>query len=99
MARRPFSLAQFLAAGRTKEQLRWGLKKGKYHRIGHGWYVKGPKPPTQLELQVGRMLAADGMASSLVAAKHLGLDGIELPDDHLPRRRRTPVSPEPVLVN
>ncbi|HVV35367.1 MAG TPA: hypothetical protein VHC63_02105 [Acidimicrobiales bacterium] len=97
--RRIFSRREFIAEGHTKKELEWALKVGRIHRVAHGWYLEGGAEPTAFERQLGRMLAADGMATSLVAGRMLGLDGIELRDNDTPRLRCTPVCPEPIRVD
>jgi hypothetical protein len=98
MSRRVFSRRQFLAAGHTDEELEWGVGR-RWVRLVYGWYAEGREPPTPSLMALGRMLAADGEASGLVAGKFLGLDSIEIPSDDIPRRRRGAISPELVLVN
>jgi hypothetical protein len=93
-----FSTAQFISEGGTRHELAWGVDR-RHVRIGHGWYREGPEPPTPFELQLGRQLSAEGMASGLVAAKIAEFDGVVVPEGVIPRRRRAPISPEPVLIN
>lgn len=99
MGRRVFTRKQFFARGGTKKELEWGVTKGRWVHVVQGFYAEGPKPPTPLDVALARMLSADGMASSLPAAKLYDLDGIVVPKTPLPRRRRVPLSPEPVLVD
>ena len=99
MARKFFTTKQFLARGHTERELRDGLAKGRWVRGAHGLYFEGAEPLDNYFRALASMVSSDGKISSLVAAQHFGLDSIVIPACPLARRRRVPVSPEPILVN
>jgi very-short-patch-repair endonuclease len=99
MARKYFTTQQFLARGHSERELRNGITNGQWIRGAHGLYFEGAEPLNAYGRALAAMLSSDGVLSSLVAAQHMGLDSIVIPAGPLPRRRRVPVSPEPVLVN
>jgi hypothetical protein len=94
-----FTTAEFLAEGRTEKELRWGEKKGKWTQAAFGFWLEGPEPADAFEIALAQTVSKNGLAMDLIAARQYGLDGIVIPNDPIARRRRAPVSPEPVLVN
>jgi hypothetical protein len=84
-----FTTADAFARGMTEAELRWRVRTGRCQRVRRGVYVEGGEPPTALERQVARVLAATGVASGNLAAVLHNLDGVRL-DARPVRRRKLP---------
>jgi hypothetical protein len=98
VARTFFTRQQYLDAGHSRSELAWAVKTGRLTRGAHAVYFEGPEPLGAYGKALAQQISSDGQLSSLVAAKHLGLDSIEIPERRVPRLRRTPVTPDLIQV-
>lgn len=80
MPRRPFTKARALAHGITPSALRWGLKSGRWQRIGYGVMLRGGEPPSRLEHALGVLVGSGGVAAWTLAGILHGLDSVVLGD-------------------
>lgn len=84
-----FTTAEARRRGITDDELRWGVRTGRWRRIERGVYGRGPDDPSPLDRALAAVVATGGVASGHLAAVLLGLDGIALqgPDVTLGRQR------------
>ncbi|HEX4906546.1 MAG TPA: DUF559 domain-containing protein [Acidimicrobiales bacterium] len=80
--RRLFTAAE---SGLTSNALRWGEQTGRWVRVQKGVYADGPEPPSPLDRERARVLAAEEAARGGLAGVLLGLDSVEL--DGMPIRK------------
>jgi very-short-patch-repair endonuclease len=76
--RRIFTTADAYNAGLTQSALRFGVRAGRWQRLGRGVYIQGNTPPTPLEKAIGVAIAVGGVVSGSAAAMLHELDYISL---------------------
>lgn len=84
--RRLFTTAD---SGLSIDALRWGERAGRWRRVQRGVYGEGPKPPTPLDRERAKVLAAGTAARGALSGVLHGLDAVVL-DGRPTRRRRLP---------
>jgi len=72
-------------SGRSRSELAWGVRAGRWVRVQQSIYAVGPKPPTSIDRARAKVLASDREARGALAGVLHGLDSVEL--DHRPMRR------------
>jgi hypothetical protein len=92
--RRLFTTA---GSGRTRSQLAWGERGGRWRRVQRGIYAEGPDPVSPLDLARGRVLASGGPARGGLAGLLHRLDAAEL--DERPTSRKALVSHRVVVID
>ncbi len=100
MPRKLFTTREFLALGRTRAELRWGLKVGRWVHASHGVFAEGADPLDPMTAAIARLVASGEVATGLVAGAVYGLDAVEPKTLIVPRRRRAVAfGGEPSLVD
>src|SRR5687767_13960351 len=85
--RRLFTVADVRFEEMSEDALRWSVRMGAYRRVVRGVYAEGPEPPSALDRERAKVVAADGVACGGLAGVLHGLDAAEL--DGRPLRRRS----------
>lgn len=73
--RRLFTPAE---SGLSPDALKWGVRAGAWVRVVRGVYADGPEPPSNLDVERARVLAARTVARGGLACVLLGIDSIRL---------------------
>ena len=78
MTRRVFTTKELRSTGLTTAAIKWQVRTGALQPVARGAFIEGPEPPTPLELAVGAVVAAGGIASGSLAGVLYGLDAVTL---------------------
>lgn len=78
-----FTTTEARERGVSPDQLRWGVRVGRWRRIERGVYGEGPEDPSPLDRALAAVVATGGVASGHLAAVLHGLDGVGLRGPHV----------------